>query len=366
MLKAILRFFAVIVLAVFIIAFPLSLVLRNVGSLIFDPETTKTLVRESLSGSELISSLVFQASRQMLQGDEGEENSAIQLALGNLSGEDWNQITRLIAPKELVDNAADQVVDAFTAWLNTQTAFPDVQINLTAWKENALANAGEVVSVMLNALPACDEEALVSLAVTGQQDPEQLGAELLICLPPEPFYNEVVSRAELLMGQMLSQAPDTIDLGQLNQGQAPAELTQLKQNLVSLRTFLGWSWLAVLGVGAMGVVMGASGVHSFLRWAGWPLLLSGVIILVFGAGLQLFSLNFLDQFLAAMLEQGPGPMSSLGATIASGTLNLITRPLLIQGVLITTLGLIALIYARILAHRQASPGIPINRRRIGL
>ncbi len=366
MFKAFLRFFAVIILAVFVIAFPLSLVLRDVGNLLFDPETTKMLVRENLRDSELMASLARQATQQMLtseQGEAGDQNPA-QLALANLSDEHWRQITELIAPEALVEETADQIVDAFTAWLNTQAAFPEVQLNLAALKNNAVARAGEVVSVLMNALPACDAEALASMTVT--EDVEQFFAAIPLCLPPEPLYSQVVAQADAMMTMMLASTPDTIDLGQLNQGQAPAELTQLKQNLVSIRTFLNWSWLAVAALGVAAVVLAARGTVSYLRWAGWPLVLSGVIVLIFGLGLRVFSLNFLDQFLATVLEQGPGAMGSLGTAVASGALNLVARPLLIQGVLITTVGLIALIYARILAHRQASPGIPINRRRIGL
>lgn len=366
MFKAILRFFAVLILAVFVIAFPLSLVLRDVGSLLFDPETTKTLVRQNLRGSELMASLARQATQQMLasEGSGGGEDNPAQLALSQLSDEHWRQITELIAPESLVEETADQVVDAFSTWLNTQAAFPEVQINLAALKENAIANAGQVVGVVMNALPACDAESLAAMSNT--ENGGRLSAAIPVCLPPEPLYSEVIASADAAMAEMLGHAPDTIDLSQLNQGQAPAELTQLKQNLVSMRTFLNWSWLAIAAIGIVAVVMGASGTVSYLRWSGWPLVLSGIIVLIFGIGLQVFSLNFLDQFLATVLEQGPGAMGSLATAIASGALNLVTRPLLLQGVLITALGISALIYSRIRARRQASPGIPINRRRIGL
>jgi hypothetical protein len=313
-----------------------------------------------------MASLARQATQQMLaseNSEDGEENAA-QLALSQLSEDHWRQITELIAPESLVEETADQVVDAFTAWLNTQDGFPEVQIELLALKDNAIANAGQVVSVMMNALPACNTEMLAAMRL--DEDSNQISASIPLCLPPEPVYSEIVARADSMMADMLSRAPDTIDLGQLNQGQAPAELTQLKQNLASMRTYLNWSWLAVAGLGIVGVVLGAEGTASFLKWGGLPLLLAGIIVLIFVTGLQLFSLNFLDQFLATVLEQGPGTMGSLGSAIASGALNLITRPLLIQGLVITVVGICSLLYGRSLAIQQASPGIPINRRRIGL
>lgn len=363
MLKSFLRLVALPILVFFVIAFPLSLVLRDVGSLLFNPETTKVLVRQNLRGSELISSLALQATQQILSVEGGDQNPA-RLALSRLNDEHWRQITELIAPETLVEQTADQIVDAFSLWLNTEEAFPHVQLDLSAVKANAVANAGEVTRVLMSGLPACDAESLA--AMSAGQDAGQLSSAIPLCLPPEPFYSQMVAGADTVMIQILDGTPDRIDLGQLNQGQAPAELAQLKQNLVSMRTFLDWSWLAVAALGIAAVAMGASGVPSILKWAGWPVVIAGFIVLLFGLGLQMFSLNFLDEFLAAVLEQGPGAMGSLATAIASGALNLITRPLLIQGAVMTVLGAAMLAYSRVLAKREASPGIPIHRRRIGL
>lgn len=368
MIKLILRFLAVILLAIFVLAFPLSLVLRNVGSLLFDPETTKMFVHENVRGSELISTLARQAVLQMLAGEdpEAEGDSPAQLALAQLGDDQWQQITRLIAPQRLIEKTTDQIVDAFAAWLNTQAAFPDVQLDLGDLKQNAIANADSVVNVVLNALPACDEQEIAAMAVAAQQDSERFAAAFPICLPPEPYYSDAVTRSELAVGEMLDHGPETMDLSQLNQGQPPAELTQLKQNLVRMRTILGWSWLAVAALGAVAVAIGASGLQSYLRWAGWPLLLAGMIVLIFGLGLQVFSLNFIDQLMASAFARGTGAMATLSSGLAAGALDLVSRPLLFQGLFVTALGIVALIYARTLRLREASPGIPINRRRIGL
>ena len=369
MLKLIMRVLAVTLLAVFVLVFPLSLTLRNVGSLLFDPETTKMFVRENVQGSDLISGLARQAALQMLAPADSElgEASAAQIALAQLDDEEWRQITRLIAPPRLIEDTTDQIVNAFAAWLNTQAAFPDVQVDIAGLRQNAIDNTDKVVNVVLSALPACDEQAVTELAAAvQQQDAEGFSAAIPDCLPPEPFYSQVVAQAELAVNQMLGDGPDVIDLSQLNQGEAPEELTQLKQNLVRVRTILSWSWLAVVGLGAVAVVMGASGLQSYLRWAGWPLLLSGMIALIFGVGLQVFSLNFIDQLMASAFARGTGAMATLSSGMAAGALDLVSRPLLLQGLFITALGTSSLIYARNLRLREASPGIPINRKKIGL
>jgi hypothetical protein len=153
-------------------------------------------------------------------------------------------------------------------------------------------------------------------------------------------------------------------LGQTNG--APNELTQLKTNLGQVRTVLNWSWVAVAGIGALAVVAGAAGFKSALRWAGWPLLAAGNLALVFGLALQLFSLQFLDNFLSQPLMAEAGAVGALGRAIAGGALDLVSKPLLLQGLLMIALGAGSVYAAGLFAKREASPGIPLNQRRIGL
>lgn len=378
MLKTIFRIFAFPILAIFILALPLSLVLRDVGSLLFDAETTRTLVRENLLNSELVASLARQGAEQMIigasqegqegdaasTGEEGVLTASAQQALAQLTEEDWRQITELVAPEDLIEQTVDEFVTAFSSWLNNDEPFPNLRVDLASWKANTLENAGEVVTIMLNALPACNEDTVASMALQGAQDPESLTASIPLCLPPEPVYSQLVAQAGSMMGSMLERTPDTIDLQQISQGQdAPPELVQLKANLIQLRAVMSWAWVGVLAIGILFAALAARGFRSFLRWAGWPVLLGGAVTLLLGLSLLVFSFRFLEQLFAS---NESGAMSVLASAVAGGALNLVSQPLLLQGLVLTTIGLAAVLYARVLARREASPGIPINRRKIGL
>ena len=374
MINAILRFFAFIILIFFVIALPLSLVLRDVGALIFDPETTKTLVRDNLLNSEMIASLARQTTEQMLGGEVESQVTAetaaqgqlIQRALAELSGEDWQRITELAVPENLIEQSLNEVVDAYTSWLNSDQPFPDAQLNLQSWKENTAAHAADVMKVILDALPECTAEEAAYLALQGLQSGD-LAAAIPLCRPPEPIYGTLVANAKVLLGGMLINAPDVIDLNQFTQGQeAPPELVQLKTNLTSARAVLAWTWVAVAGLGALAVAMAARSLKSVLKWSGWPLLLAGTATLVIGLGLRFFSLRFLDEMLANAFSSGSGALGSAGGAIASGALDLISAPLLLQGLFLTTLGAVALMYVTRITRGENSPGIPINRKRIGL
>jgi hypothetical protein len=374
LLKALLRIIAAILLAFFVLAFPASLVMRDVGALIFDPATTQTLVRDHLLDSELIAGLAEQATQELLlSGSEaGAEQksvtgSLIQNSLDNLSDEDWKQITDYVAPSALVEQTVNEVVTAYTDWLDSDQDMPALTLDLSTWKANAEANAPQVMAIVLDAMPPCTAEQVGSMALDALNSAEGLLQNISACNPPEPFYSAIVNNANLLLQASLRTAPDSVDISQLGQTNgAPNELTQLKTNLGQVRTVLNWSWVAVAGIGALAVVAGAAGFKSALRWAGWPLLAAGNLALVFGLALQLFSLQFLDSFLSQPLMAEAGAVGALGRAIAGGALDLVSKPLLLQGLLMIALGAGSVYAAGLFAKREASPGIPLNQRRIGL
>lgn len=362
MLKILLRVIAVPVLVLFVLALPISLMLRDVGSLLFEADTTKALVRQSLLGSDLAGRFARRSTEQVLSSDTGGE-AGFTLLFTQIDEEEWRQITEIIAPEDLIAETVDVIVDAFTNWLNDDQAdFPELQVNLSRLKANAIQNTEEVVAVFLNALPECSADVLSNLT---------LDAGLLEsfpgCRPPEPLYSQIVAQADSSVGQLISQAPDNIDLNQITDcQQAPAELIQLKQTLVRLRLGLAWGWVAVLGIGLLAAWAASAGLKSFLRWSGWPMLLAGGLTLILGLSLFVFTFSFMDRALAMIFGDESAAMGVLASAMAGGALNLVSGPLALQGLVATMAGLGALLYARSQHQREKSPGIPINRKRISL
>ncbi|HEX9595996.1 MAG TPA: hypothetical protein VF982_03895 [Anaerolineales bacterium] len=361
-MKFLLRLIALPVLILFIIAFPLSLVMRNLGALIFDAQTTKAFVHESLMGSEFARSLARRGATQLVssEGGEGQISAAV---FAQLTEEDWRQITDIIAPEAAVSETVDVIIDSFSTWLNDADAeFPNLQVDLAPWKTGTIQKADQLVTVFLDALPECSQAAAANLAL---QDVTTQAETLPVCRPPEPLYGQMVTHSTGLIERIVNTAPDRIDIDQVTEGaDAPQELIDLKASLIQLRFWLGWGWLAVLGAGLLAAWMASAGLKSFLVWLGWPLLLAGGLVLTFGLAVFVFQFQFLDQLFAA--AQASPAVTVLGAAVAGGALQLIGAPLIFQGLLSLGAGLGALAYARSLHSKEVSPGIPINRRRIRL
>lgn len=358
-----------IALTVFVFIFPLSLALREVSKLVFDAETTKAMVRENLLGGQMASVLANQMARQVLASEGGEETLAsafVQNTLAQLTEQDWRTITALTMPPNLVENTVDEIVNGYTAWLDGEAQLPQIRVELDGWKTNIEENASAVMSVVLDAQPDCSAEQVSHLVLSALQSMESVLQQISGCRPPEPVYSALLDNASLVLGNSLQFAPSSIDVGALRQlSGAPEQLADLKEGLIRLRQVLLWGWLGVAAIGLVGVLCGARSMPQALRWAGWPTLAAGGITFVFGLGLGIFSLQFVDALLSGPMLARSGAVAILGRAIAGGALDFTSGPLMLQGLVLLILGGAMAYAAYVLGRRYSSPGIPLNRTRIG-
>lgn len=369
MLIALLRFISVLMLAFFVVALPLTLLARDIGQLVFDADTIKELVGENLLAPEFVAQMAQGATSTILGGDgeadgaggedappageEKEEGLDMALAveaLSHLSEEDWVEITSLIAPRDLVAETVDDMVDGYVAWLDSDAEFPTIRIDLTEWKHNARLHASTVLGIMLDAMPPCSVEEVLGQFVQDIQEGDSLGEVLVpLCRPSGAAYDELLANADRLVAGITQGTPDQIDTAFLQGESAPDELVELKANLVRARTALRWSWAAVLGFGALAVLMAARSWPQALVWAGRPLLLAGAITLLMGARVQFLASGGVDSLFARMFADGPQGIANMGAAVIAGAFPLVAEPLLIQGGVLMASGLAALVGARRMA-----------------
>ena len=377
MLNSLLRGLAVIMLAFFVFLLPLSLLLHDVGELVFDPETTKSLVRDYLLRSELVATLAMRATQQMISGEPilgNPENASlesgnllIERTLGHLTIEDWQQITDLAVPNKLVDDSMDEVILAYSLWLNGHDDFPPLEVNLVPWKRNLSENAGSVMIIVLDSLPECTLDAALAMSLEGLRSGEGLGAIIPVCRPPEPVYSSLVEGSEFFLATSLESTPDSINLD-LNEQDVPPpeELLDLRENLARARFIMNWGWLAVATIGIAAVSFVARTLAQVVSWSGWPLLLAGVGTLLLGIAFRFFTLGFIDEALGHTLGGSLGIAGSAGVAMVGAALDFASRPLLLQGIALSGLGVGSVFYARSLAQNNPEFGISINKRRIGL
>jgi hypothetical protein len=361
---------AIVAMVLMIALLPFGLAFRELSRVIFDAESTGAMVRQNLQDGQLAAALANQLTRQLFLSPEGEQPSVtaafVRNTLAELEEDDWRAITALTVPTNLIEDTVEDVVDGYTAWLDGDAALPAIHVELSGWKANAQQNAAAVLTVVLDALPECSAAQVTSLVLGALQSMEAALGQVSGCRPPEPLYSAVVENASTLLQASLEHAPDLVDIGALGQlAGAPEELAQLKAGIVQLRRGLQWGWLAIAALGLLGVLLAARSLPQALRWAGLPLLLAGGLTFVFGLGLEFFSLHFVDALLAGPFLRMGGAAAAVGGALASGALDYVSGPLMLQGFLLSLAAAAALYGSYALARRQASPGIPLNRKRIG-
>ena len=158
-----LRFISAILLFLVVITLPLTLLARDVGQLVFDADTIKSLVGENLLSPEFVARIAENVTVSALttaaedgegpaeaaigEEEEGLDISLVSEALGHLGDEDWVEIATLIAPQDLVEETVDGLVDGYIAWLDSDAGFPEIQFELALWETYLHQHASSVVAI---------------------------------------------------------------------------------------------------------------------------------------------------------------------------------------------------------------------------
>jgi hypothetical protein len=361
-INSMLRFLAVLILILFVLVFPLTLLARNTGQLLFRPETIKVVIKDRLLDPRFVGNLARQASQSLFSGGasaqnaqaEGAsaENQLVLAALEQLSEDDWAAIASLIAPEEVISPAVDGMVDAYADWLDSDEALPQLNLDLQAIKANMVQNAPLVMGIVMSALPECTLEDLAAQALESLTGGEE---GLALCRPPEPLYSAMLSNADSAVGGILAAAPDRIDLTRVQGFEPPPELVALKENLNRTRLVLNWTWLAVAALGALAVAMAARTLPQALKWSGWPLLLAGLGTLMLGLGFTVVKNSILSGVLGDLLREAASGASLLMGAAAGTALDIMGDTLRLQGLVIAIVGLVLVLAPRWIERNRRGP-----------
>ncbi len=282
------RFLAVLLLALVVFSLPLALFGRSLGKIAFSPETIKAVLAEHFwnhdSAATAAEQLVDSAVQENVTGRDPLEQFLLA-GLSNLDHQQWLQLFALVAPQDVLTQTLDEFVDGFYAWLDNDSTFPVLNVDLRAWKANASLNAVPVLELILSTMPECTVDQLAQYAAGGDI---LNAAQIPLCRPPEPFYGLLLSSGSVVIPVQIQALPDDLNLT-WRMNATPEAMLQLKTQLQRMRLVLQWSWLAVLLLFVIAIPLGARSIPGILNWAGVPLLLSGGVTVIGALLLYLFS-----------------------------------------------------------------------------
>jgi len=350
------KFIAGVLMAVFVFGLPFALLIQGFGSLLLSPGKMVEMLEDHIIDPEIISSYAeYQVSQ--LEFEATSENAVLQIAvdgLSNMDHEEWLLLTNLLAPPELISQTIDDGLEGYYGWLDGTSPVPGIQIDLKPWKSNLSTNFIPVLELIMFALPECtDAQQLVFLAEV------QLGSEITSCRPQDPIYALFIEQAGIFVPSLLENMPNEYNLGRALQQNDQIDWVAAKESLSGLATISQNSWIVLLIVFAIAIPMGARSFSDVFSWSGWPILLAGLITLVIGALLLLFSQGGLADLnpTSDMLLAAPDVLTqSLRKLIGAG-LRFVARPMLIEAGAMILLGGLAVVLAIIISSRSKQTNI---------
>lgn len=275
-ISAFFQFLAILLMIFFIIAFPVSLLGRGIGQILFSPGGIVQELAENLLDADVFASVAEELVSQRIQQSDAAspENEYVAAVMSNLNHDDWVEVIQIIAPKELMKQTAQEFIGGFYDWLNGPDPYPQIDIDLRDWKYNVQTSSIPIIETVLSALPNCSASEIANFNAT---------EDIPFCKPIEPYYSQIVDTASTNLSNGLSELPDVYsfgDLGAQGGGVASESMIQAKQSLRNARNILRFSWLFAFVVFLVAIPMGARSLPGIFIWAGWPLVVSAAFTLV--------------------------------------------------------------------------------------
>ncbi len=346
----------VAILVLVVLGLPLALLGRNVGRVVFSPQEILNLLSENLTQPEILSSLAQGFVSARVEEGEGPGDPATALALKGLNemdDEQWNELIQLLTPPELLKLTTKEIVNGLYDWIDSDDPKPNIRLPMNKWVESIQSNAGEVIVLVLDALPACTSEQMSGYSDEAPFDQE----EIPLCRPPEPHYSMVVESGLEALPSLLETIPNEQNLGEMLFADATAgELAAVKdakQNIRMLRAVMGQGWLVFVALFLLAIPLGARTGDGALRWAGWPLVLTGLAVLVLAIVILLAANQYLVTIGDRLSENVPEALVFPLLSILEMTLSAIIFPFGLQGVGMLLLGGLLLLGASIVARRAS-------------
>lgn len=339
-MKSFLWLSSLIILVMFVLVFPISLLMKNIGELFFEQETALELIQDNLLNDETISE-VFQGTIKNVLLDDSEDNPEINPLIRKgfdaLDDEDWGKIATLIIPQALVRETSNSIADAIFEWIEGDDLLPNLRINMRSWKRNIGQNAGPIMEVVLDALPDCTPAELSSQIFEGLTDNSGLSALIPACRPPDAIYALVLHNADSFASSIVQSLPEEFKISE-TQIEGLNQLHRAKETIKVTRRVLLWSWWIVLGIGIIGVALSARKASDWLKWSGWPLLLAGLGLLLISFTSRYFLGSALENMVRNVLQDTPDFASTIALSLLSGIGDFLPRPLQSQGGILLVLG----------------------------
>lgn len=247
-----------------------------------------------------------------------------------ISAEDWQSIIGAVVSPDMLKSLTEDAFTSTFAYLNGETE--SAVITMTDFKAHLNGPSGfDAVMRLLHSQPACTFQDILDMG-TGDLSGTK---HLILCNPPEEMLLvvEPLVRAELQF--LAASIPDTVTV-------IPAGAEGMQNPITTLRvarSIMRFSPILPIGLLFLISVFAVRSLKSWLHWWGIPLLVSGLLGLIFAVAVHPIFLWAFRAYLEPSFSPAiPQSLVDASRDLMNAVLSGVAAPIAFQSILLVLIG----------------------------
>jgi len=337
--RALAVFFAVTV----VITIPLTLAGFQAGKVIFNPELMKAVSMEGITEGDLLPRVVDDVMQRWIEGEEGEmdDDPALKELFLRLDRAEWERVTAILLPDEVLAEFTANVVDGLYTWLDSPDPLPAITLDLSLVRARLTGPPGaSLAQIFFASLPPCGSEEVEAFI----RDPSlfQSPSEVfeLSCKMPELPRKQQIEVYKLVLAHLVAEIPSRVQVAEefgSEEVDSEENIATLKHLLRIIRWGAQWSWVVPLICLFLVALFGVRSIGGLGGWWGIPITIGSAFS--FGATFFLPS-TLIRLFADRVASRFPAYLERAGLEVLLRLTREIFRPLRRQSLLGMILGLL--------------------------
>ena len=278
---------SIILLVLFALLLPLTLVLSNVAGTVFNQKKLTDLLVSNIFSDEALPKRIKEMTIYEAQYSEIDKTMDMRMmtnVLGGVEDAKWLDLFDTVLPEKARIDLADTLVGGLFTWMDTDDAYPNIVIPVTDILGGVQENILPVTAWVFDAfrVPPCSDELVAGFA-EGQYGDDPTA--LITCTPPVSMTDDVVAATSVMMGKMIAeQAPseDIVLADQISASMSAEDMIAQKNTANTMRGLLPLAWLLPVLFLIVAAALIVRSVEDAVKWLQWPFFAAGLIGLILG------------------------------------------------------------------------------------
>ena len=338
------KIISTILLVIFAITLPVSLVLFNASTEVLSEDNLPDLLMESTLSNEALPQRVREAVWFQYWYGEGLDDGPRMLITG-IHNSQFVKLFSMVFPENDREVLVTDIAAGLFGWLGNDAPYPDVVIESAAIVENVKAKAADIGYWVHESIkvPPCNGEIEANIA-NGVFSEDMMN--IISCNPSNANHEAVGNYLGKIITGMIATAPlpESIDVGaQLTSNMDEESAFAAKAQLGRVRNLTRILWILPIVLLLIGLALLGRDRKTLLAWAGWQLFISGLIGIILASRLASPTLILESAFMPPPATM-PAPAAPIIMAILGQLLTTVGRALQWQMGIVLVVGIGLLLY----------------------